>query len=70
MLALSNGEGSLVLSWSTIFPGFTVETTTTIGPAAWQTLTNAPSISLDRYVRTNSDQPGAILQAALPMTHC
>ena len=51
-IALS-GNATL-LSWPLTAGGYGVETTPTLTTPAWETVTNAPVISADRYVLTNS----------------
>ena len=48
-----SGSTSL-LSWSLTAGGYVVETTPRLDLPAWEALTNAPAISADRYVLTNS----------------
>jgi pimeloyl-ACP methyl ester carboxylesterase len=52
-----SGHGTL-LSWPLTAGGYVVETTPTLITQTWETVTNAPVISTDRYVLTNfwSDQ--------------
>jgi NHL repeat len=53
-LAIAVSGESFVLSWSATVTGFQVETATTLSAAAWQPITNAPSIWMNRYVLTNT----------------
>ena len=48
-----SGNGTL-LSWPLTAGGYVVETTPTLTAPTWETVTNAPVISADRYVLTNS----------------
>lgn len=48
-----SGDATL-LSWPLTAGGYVVETTPTLTTPTWETVTNAPVISADRYVLTNS----------------
>jgi hypothetical protein len=48
-----SGNGTL-LAWPLTAAGYVVEMTTTLSPPAWEPVTNAPIISADLYVLTNS----------------
>jgi hypothetical protein len=55
---VSSGSGTMLLSWPSTAAGSVVESSTDLSSPLWQTITNAPVISADRYVLTNawSDQ--------------
>ena len=48
-----SGDATL-LSWPLTAGGYVVEMTPMLSPPAWEIMTNAPAISADRYVLTNS----------------
>ena len=53
-LEIVQGGSTALLNWSSTAGGYIVETTPTLSSPAWEALTNAPTISGDRYILTNS----------------
>lgn len=53
-LQISASGSMTLLSWPLTAGGYVLETTPTLTPPTWETVTNAPVISTDRYVLTNS----------------
>ena len=53
-LEISESSGVTLLEWPLNAGGFALESTSTLASPAWAIVTNAPIISTDRYVLTNS----------------
>ena len=53
-LEIAVSGNATLLSWPLTAGGYVVETTPTLATPAWETVTNAPVISADRYVLTNA----------------
>jgi hypothetical protein len=53
-LDIAVSGNATLLSWSLTAGGYVIETTPTLASPTWETVTNAPVISADRYVLTNS----------------
>ena len=53
-LEIARSGGATLLSWPSTAGGYVVETTPTLATPAWESISNAPAISADRYVLTNS----------------
>ena len=52
-LEITRGTNGMVLSWPAV-AGALLETTTALTSPTWQTVSNTPALSGDRYVLTNS----------------
>jgi hypothetical protein len=52
-LTVRRTDGDLVLSWPTLVSGYTLESTPSLAPASWATVTNAPVVLGLEYVLTN-----------------
>ena len=53
-LEIAAAGNATLLSWPVTAGGYVIETTPTLITPAWEGVTNAPVISADRYVLTNS----------------
>ncbi len=53
-LEIARSGGTTLLSWPSTAGGYVVETTPTLASPTWESVSNAPAISADRYVLTNS----------------
>ncbi len=53
-LTITNTGGVTLLSWPTTAMDYTLETTATLSPPAWEAVTNAPAIQGSSYVLTNT----------------
>ena len=53
-LEISVSDSMTLLSWPLTAGGYVLETTPTLVSPTWEAVTNAPAISADRYVLTNS----------------
>jgi pimeloyl-ACP methyl ester carboxylesterase len=53
-LEITVSGNSTLLTWPLTAGGYVVETTPTLAAPTWETVTNAPAISADRYILTNS----------------
>ena len=53
-LEISVSGNVTLLSWPLTAGGYVVETSPTLAPPAWEAVSNAPAISADRYILTNS----------------
>jgi hypothetical protein len=53
-LEISVSGNVTLLSWPLTAGGYVVETSPTLAPPAWESVSNAPAISADRYILTNS----------------
>ncbi len=49
----SAAGGTVRLTWPATAGGYGVETATSLEPADWTALTNAPTLTADRYALTN-----------------
>jgi hypothetical protein len=52
--------GSVVLTWPSTAGGYVLQSTPTLTAANWQTITNAPALSVDWYVMTNAVSSGSM----------
>lgn len=53
-LEISVSGNVTLLSWPLTAGGYVVETSPTLAPPVWEAVSNAPAISADRYILTNS----------------
>ena len=53
-LEIAQSGSTKLLSWPSTAGGYVVETTPSLTPPVWEAVTNAPVISAERYVLTNS----------------
>ncbi len=53
-LNIQISNGTALLTWPSSAAGYAIETTTSLSPANWQTITNAPALSAGSYALTNS----------------
>lgn len=54
LLTIVRQNTNIMVSWPTNFPGFTLQFTTNLAPALWNTVTPTPVVTGSNYITTNS----------------